>query len=191
MDVSAALLAVALLRLPCEHPSVTPEYEEAIEQAIEDYWPPAAYPLRCWWTAQLMAESGPGLDPLALSPAGAQGLAQVMPATWKWIAGKIGIACSPFNALCSIKVGTAYFGRLLRIFTSPRPLLDWACHGAVAYNAGPRSDLRGQVIANSEDCKEVLAVLHEVTGRHAAETRAYVARIERWMVALYLGEALR
>ena len=118
MDVSVALLAVALARLPCDHPSVTPAYKAAIEQAIEDYWPPHAHDLRCWWTAELMAESGVNLDPRALSPAGAQGLAQVMPATWAWIAGKIGAACSPFDAECSIRVGTAYFGHLLRIFTS-------------------------------------------------------------------------
>ena len=189
-DVSAAILAVALQRLPCAHPSVTPEYRAVIEEAITDYWPAHAKPLRCWWIAQLMAESSPKLDPHALSPAGARGLAQIMPATWAWITSKIGVTCSPWNAECSLRVGTAYFGRLLRVFRSPRPLLDLGCHGAVSYNAGVGSDLKAQARADSENCDEVLAVLHEVTGRHAKETRAYVARIRRWLTALYLGRRL-
>ena len=191
MDVTAALLTVALAKLPCEHPSITPEYRAAIEEAIEDYWPVSAHPLRCWWTAELMAESGVALDPAALSPAGARGLAQIMPATWAWIAKRIGITCSPWDAVCSLRAGTAYFGYLLRVFTSPRPVLDWACHGAVSYNAGVGNDLRAQALAASEDCDEVLRVLDQVTGRHAVETRAYVRRIRRWMVALYAGERLR
>jgi Transglycosylase SLT domain/D-alanyl-D-alanine carboxypeptidase/Putative Flp pilus-assembly TadE/G-like len=95
--------------------------------------------------AQLMAESG--FDPGAVSPAGAQGIAQFMPGT----AASYGLR-NPFDAEAAIDAQAHLMSDLLRQFRSV-PL------ALAAYNAGP-----GAVSACS------------CVGPYA-ETRAYVARI--------------
>ncbi len=95
--------------------------------------------------AQLMAESG--FDPFAVSPAGAQGIAQFMPST----AASYGLD-DPFDPVAAIDAQAHLMSDLLRQFGSPELAL-------AAYNAGP-----GAVEAC--DC----------AGPYA-ETRAYVTRI--------------
>jgi len=73
--------------------------------------------------AQLMAESG--FDPDAGSPAGAQGIAQFMPAT----AAEYGLA-DPYDPAAAIDAQAHLMSDLLRRFGSPRLAL-------AAYNAGP------------------------------------------------------
>jgi soluble lytic murein transglycosylase-like protein len=95
--------------------------------------------------AQLMAESG--FNPRAVSPAGAQGIAQFMPAT----ARSYGLR-DPFDPVAAIDAQAHLMSDLLRRFRSI-PL------ALAAYNAGP-----GAVAACS--CVPPYP-----------ETRAYVARI--------------
>jgi hypothetical protein len=95
--------------------------------------------------AQLMAESG--FDPNAGSPAGAQGIAQFMPAT----AATYGLD-NPFDPVAAIDAQAHLMSDLLRRFGSPELAL-------AAYNAGP-----GAV----EPCNCV---------PDYPETRAYVSRI--------------
>ena len=73
--------------------------------------------------AQLMAESG--FDPYAVSPAGAQGIAQFMPAT----AASYGLR-DPFDPEAAIGAQAQMMSELLRRFGSVRLAL-------AAYNAGP------------------------------------------------------
>ncbi len=73
--------------------------------------------------AQLMAESG--FDPYAVSPAGAQGIAQFMPGT----AASYGLR-DPFDAEAAIDAQAHLMSNLLREFGSVRLAL-------AAYNAGP------------------------------------------------------
>lgn len=73
--------------------------------------------------AQLMAESG--FDPRAVSPAGAQGIAQFMPST----AAAYGLA-DPFDPEAAIMAQAHLMADLLRRFGSPALAL-------AAYNAGP------------------------------------------------------
>jgi Transglycosylase SLT domain/D-alanyl-D-alanine carboxypeptidase/Putative Flp pilus-assembly TadE/G-like len=95
--------------------------------------------------AQLMAESG--FNPLAVSPAGAQGIAQFMPST----AASYGLD-DPFDPVAAIDAQAHLMSDLLRQFGSPELAL-------AAYNAGP-----GAV----EPCNCV---------PNYPETRAYVSRI--------------
>jgi hypothetical protein len=94
---------------------------------------------------QLMAESG--FDPDALSPAGAQGIAQFIPST----AASYGLR-DPFNPEEAIDAEAHLMSDLVGRFGSPELAL-------AAYNAGP---------APVEACHCVPAI---------PETRAYVARI--------------
>ncbi|MBS1843369.1 MAG: transglycosylase SLT domain-containing protein [Actinobacteria bacterium] len=95
--------------------------------------------------AQLMAESN--FNPFAVSPAGAQGIAQFMPGT----AASYGLA-DPFDPVEAIDAQAHLMSDLMRQFGSPELAL-------AAYNAGP---------APVEACKCVPGI---------PETSAYVARI--------------
>jgi hypothetical protein len=95
--------------------------------------------------AQLMAESN--FNPFAVSPAGAQGIAQFMPAT----AASFGLA-DPFDPVEAIDAQAHLMSDLIRQFGSPELAL-------AAYNAGP---------APVEACSCVPAI---------PETSAYVTRI--------------
>jgi hypothetical protein len=95
--------------------------------------------------AQLMAESN--FNPFAVSPAGAQGIAQFMPGT----AASYGLA-DPFDPVEAIDAQAHLMSDLIHQFGSPELAL-------AAYNAGP---------APVESCSCVPAI---------PETSAYVARI--------------
>jgi hypothetical protein len=95
--------------------------------------------------AQLMAESN--FNPAAVSPAGAQGIAQFMPGT----AAAYGLT-DPFDAEASIEAQATLMGELMEQFGDPRLAL-------AAYNAGP---------APVSACACVPGY---------AETQAYVAKI--------------
>ena len=70
----------------------------------------------------------------AKSGAGASGLMQIMPATAKWTAKKIGIDYTPdllTDREANIKLGTSYLKLVLDDFAGSQPM------AAAAYNAGP------------------------------------------------------
>ena len=82
--------------------------------------------------AMIRCESG--FDAFAVSPAGAMGLMQVMPATGGWLLGRRGLELrrthNLFDVELNVELGTGYLEELIRKFgTIERALL--------AYNAGP------------------------------------------------------
>lgn len=104
---------------------------------------------QAWIRAVMRAESG--LDPHAVSRAGAMGLMQLMPQTWAALRARLGLGSDPFDVRDNIIAGAAYLRDLLDRFGVPGFL--------AAYNAGP-----GRYAE------------HLATGRPLpAETRAYVA----------------
>jgi soluble lytic murein transglycosylase-like protein len=122
-------------------PSFVPaEYRDPILRSAARWQVPAAL-----LAAQLEAESG--FDPNAVSPAGAEGIAQFMPAT----AAAYGLR-DPFDPVAAIDAEAHLMSDLLRQFGSVSLAL-------AAYNAGA-----GAVAA----CRCVPAI---------PETQAYVARI--------------
>jgi soluble lytic murein transglycosylase len=85
--------------------------------------------------AMAIARRESELNPEAISPVGARGLMQVMPATARQVAGDIGVEYSK-NRLTTdwrynAQLGTAYLGGLLEIFEGSFVL------AFAAYNAGP------------------------------------------------------
>ena len=104
-----------------------------------------------WIRAVMHAESGE--DVHALSPKGAMGLMQMMPATWASLRARHGLGTNPYDPHDNILAGTAFLRELHDRYGSPGFL--------AAYNAGP---------GRFED--------HLATGRPLPdETRAYVAAI--------------
>jgi hypothetical protein len=80
-----------------------------------------------WIRAVMRAESGG--DPRAVSPTGAMGLMQIMPATWEELRVRHALGDDPFDPRDNILGGAGYLRDLLDRYGSPGFL--------AAYNAGP------------------------------------------------------
>lgn len=98
-------------------------YAAHIDEAAQRFELPAS-----WIRAVLQAESGG--DPRAVSPNGAIGLMQIMPATWDELRVHHGLGTDPFDPRDNILAGAAYLRQLHDRYGSIRAML-------AAYNAGP------------------------------------------------------
>jgi Transglycosylase SLT domain len=128
-----------------ERSSPRNSYSEYIAEAAQRFALPSA-----WLHAVMCAESGG--NPLAVSPKGAIGLMQIMPATWAELRVRHQLGRNAYNPRDNIIAGAAYIRELSDRYGSP----GWIA----AYNAGPgryEASLRGR--------------------RLPAETRAYVAKV--------------
>lgn len=97
-------------------------YAGFIVEASQRFGIPAS-----WIRAVMQAESGGDLH--AVSPKGAIGLMQIMPATWADLRARYGLGADPFNTHDNIMAGAAYLRELHDRYGSPGFL--------AAYNAGP------------------------------------------------------
>lgn len=161
-------------------------YDAEIREASAQYLP--AWDWR-WWKAQLYAESG--LDPAAVSPVGARGLAQIMPATNREISRALGLGLvSPHDAAYAIEAGAYYMARQRAAWTSQRPESERRRLAQASYNAGLGHILGAQkacLASGASPCRDwpqLALYLGQVTGVHANETRGYVTRIERLFLAM-------
>lgn len=110
-----------------------------------------------WVRAILRVESAG--NPLATSPAGAMGLMQIMPDTWRALRRRYGLGADPYQPHDNIIGGVAYLRELLDRYGVPDFL--------AAYNAGPE---------RLDD--------HLATGRPLPdETRRYMALLRPQLVA--------
>jgi soluble lytic murein transglycosylase-like protein len=81
-----------------------------------------------WIRAVMRAESGG--NPRALSPKGATGLMQIMPATWGELRARYDLGPDPYEPRDNILAGTAYLRELYDRYGYPNLF--------AAYNAGPQ-----------------------------------------------------
>ena len=147
----SAVLAVAML-LPCKAQSepvqrqtAVDPYAAAIAEAAQRFGIPAA-----WIRAVMRVESAN--DVRAVSPKGAMGLMQIMPATWADLRARHRLGNDPYDPRDNILAGAAYLHELHDRYGSSGFL--------AAYNAGPgryEEHLAGRPLP--------------------AETRAYVATL--------------
>lgn len=133
-----------------------------------------------WWKAQLYQESK--LDPDAVSPVGASGLAQFMPATWTEITRQLGWSgISAHAAGPAIVAGAVYMERGCKGWSSPRPAIDRLKLAQASYNAGFGNLLKAQKACGGPALyADISACLCGITGHHCKETLTYVTRIEIW-----------
>ena len=153
-------------------------WREDIEKAVSRYWGVFQHPNA--WAAQLYQESR--CDPWAVSPAGAAGLAQFMPPTWREARARLGLdpRRTPYDDI-AIEAGAWYQARQMAIWRSPRPALERWRLGLASYNAGAGNIIAAQRACDgARDWRVIETCLPQITGRHAAETQTYVLRIERW-----------
>jgi soluble lytic murein transglycosylase-like protein len=88
------------------------------------------------------------LDPGAISPAGAAGLAQFMPGIWADVSRQLGYGnVSPHLARYAIEAGAYYMASLRRQWSSPRPDTDRQVLARAAYNTGMGHLLRRRSFA--------------------------------------------
>jgi len=132
--------------------------DAAVAEASQRFGVPPA-----WIRAVMRAESG--LDPRAISRAGAMGLMQLMPRTWAEWRSRLDLGGDPFDVRNNIIAGAGYLRALIDQFGVPGFI--------AAYNAGP-----GRYAE------------HVATGRPLpAETERYVAHVGSRMDGGPLGFA--
>lgn len=139
------------------------------------------------YKAQLFQESK--LDPMAVSPAGAKGIAQFMPATWSETSKALDFGgAAAFDAKRAIEGGAYYMSRLRRAWTSPRPETDRHNLAMASYNAG-----LGNILKSQKKCMgavlyaRIIVCLQDVTGHHSNETKTYVRRTWGWYTQMMIG----
>ncbi len=139
------------------------------------------------WKAQLYQESL--LDPDAVSPAGAMGVAQFMPGTWRDVSRALGYdGITPFMAEPAIMAGAYYMGNLRRQWSAPRPEADRHSLAMASYNAGLGNILRAQRACTGQPLySEIIPCLPQITGHHSRETRTYVQRIWSYWSRMLIG----
>jgi len=144
--------SVPMIMVP-ERASAADPFADFMAEAAQRFGIPAT-----WIQAIIAAESAG--DPHAVSPKGAMGLMQLMPATWETMRDRLGLGKDPFEPRANILAGTAFLREMHDRYGSPGFL--------AAYSAGP---------GRYED--------HLATGRPLpAETRTYVT-----MLTPMLGDA--
>lgn len=161
-------------------------FDADIKRAAERYLPEYDWRL---WKAQLYQESL--LDPSAVSPVGARGLAQFMPATWAEVVGQLGYeGVSPHAAGPAIVAGAYYMARQVSVWKAPRPASDRYSLAAASYNAGAGNIITAQrVCGGPSGYADIITCLPRVTGEHATETKTYVQRIWQYWTQMLLGGA--
>lgn len=159
-------------------------YDARIRAATDKYLPGVDWRLL---KAQYMAESK--LDPSAVSPAGARGIAQFMPDTWGEMVSELGYQnADPHNPTMSIDAGAYYMAELINGWTSPRPDIDRHCLAMASYNCGFGNMLKAQKLANNaNDYASIIRARPGVKKVKAAEPTAYVKRILRYYSRLVTG----
>ena len=163
------------------------KYDVVIFKATKKYWSDFNEPL--YWKAQIKAESA--FNPYAVSPVGAQGLAQFMPLTKKQIWNEMGYnsLIPSFSPYHSINAGAYYMRKLRNSWNWKRPTIDKHRLAQASYNGGI-----GNIIKSQKKCNNVLLYediikcLPQITGRHSTETINYVKKIEKYYKEYKLGD---
>lgn len=130
-----------------------------------------------WFKAQAIAESG--LDPEAVSHAGAVGIMQLMPGTSAEVARELWLPDTPLDPKINILMGIHYARKMWNIFENEEGL-ERLFFMFAAYNAGAGNIIKAQrVAARPNIWHDIAAVMPQVTGDSALETIGYIKRIRK------------
>jgi soluble lytic murein transglycosylase len=126
-----------------------------------------------WSLAHGISRQESSFDPYAVSHAGARGMMQLMTATAREQAGKIGIGYDGYRLISdpsyNVMIGSSYFQRMLNIWDGNIPL------AVASYNAG--SGNVGKWVRRYGDPRGQVDVLKWIEAIPYTETRAYVQRV--------------
>jgi len=127
-----------------------------------------------WFKAQAIAESG--LDPDAKSQVGAQGLMQIMPATYQEISKDNPHFVNLDDPRWNVAAGIFYNRKLYRKWTTPPPGTERLYFAFGSYNAG-----YGTILKAARQTGDVAERWDEVAPHAPSQTRHYVRRIKKLM----------
>lgn len=168
--------------------SFSDAYDTEFRRAAERYMPVAT---AAWgWQvlkAQCYQESLLKAD--AVSPVGAKGLCQFMPATWQEAIAGLNLPrdASAFMPEYSIRAAAWYMQRQRAVWKAPRPEWDRHTLALASYNAGAGNLIKAQRVAGGvAGARPILDALPQVTGHHAQETQTYVDRIWQFWLRMRL-----
>lgn len=165
----------------------SPKYDGLIRTAVIEQWRDLPDPR--YWKAQLCQESL--LDPKAVSGVGAEGLAQIMPATYAEIVRTLhwDAAVSAFDPERAVAAGAYYQGRTRR-FWSPtgRTPVQRNALGTAGYNAGNGNIVKAQTACQGAALwDDISPCMQQITGKYARETLTYVSNIQRFAAEIIMG----
>lgn len=172
--------------LPSQADAFPATYDAQIERAVKRWWPD--YPDARAWKAQLWQESR--LQPNAVSPVGAAGIAQFMPGTWADVVRQMKLprGASPHEAALAIEAGAYYMAVLRRQWSSPRAEHERHRLAQASYNAGLGNILKAQKRCGGAALWDDIATcLPAVTGKHSRETISYVRLIAEHRARMAAG----
>lgn len=157
--------------LPVTRPVASDPYAAPVNEAAQRFHLPAA-----WIRAVMRVESRNDRD--AISPKGAMGVMQIMPATWSELRRRHALGADPFDPSDNILAGAAYLRELHDRYGSPGFL--------AAYNAGPgryEQFLGGRPLP-AETRAYVAALLPFIRGEdHGAKISSGAAARRPWTYA--------
>lgn len=170
-------LAMAGVRHHVKHERWTNEYDHLFRKYTKHYF--GAHFDWHWFKAQAIAESA--LNPKAKSPAGARGIMQILPATYREIKGKNPFLAGIEDPRWNIAAGIFYDRQLYRKWKKKRGIqtserLKFAFG---SYNAGYGNVHKAYRRAAKQHGK--IKRWRQVDDFAPSETRHYVKRIEQLM----------
>ncbi|WP_243451028.1 lytic transglycosylase domain-containing protein [Sphingosinicella sp. CPCC 101087] len=133
--------------------------------------PPAQQ--RHWTMVHAITRQESLFDRQAVSSAGARGLMQLMPATAREVAGRLGVSYEPSRLTdpqYNVLLGSTYFARLLDQWGGNYPL------AVASYNAGA-GNVRRWINANGDPRTSGVAMIDWIEEIPFFETRNYVQRV--------------
>lgn len=152
MSPAARPAAAFAQDMAAERPTASHPYASHVAEAVQWFGIPEA-----WIWAVMRVESNG--DARAVSPAGAMGLMQIMPATWANLHARYRLGSDPFDVRDNIMAGAGYLRQLHDRYGNATAML-------AAYNAGPgRYDdhlSRGRPLPS--ETRAYLAKLGSITG---------------------------
>jgi len=170
-------LALAGVRHHVKHDHWTDEYDHLFRKYTKHYF--GAHFDWHWFKAQGIAESGLKAD--ALSPVGARGIMQILPATYQEIRERNRFMADIDEPRWNIAAGIFYDRQLYRKWKKKRDIhteerLNFAFG---SYNAGYGNILKAHKRARQRN--PVVKRWEQVAAHAPRETRHYVKRIQRLM----------
>lgn len=140
-----------------------------------------------WKLIKAMCYQESSFRPLVVSSAGAQGLCQLMPDTFRFITDRVGMkGANVFKEKDNIYASVAYFSWIWDQWSSKRTDYQRAELTLASYNAGLGNILRAQrTCENSLFWEIIKQCLVNVTGeRNSHETIDYVDKIKKWRIEI-------
>lgn len=157
-------------------------YDAVIERAAQRWLPDYDW---LWLKAQCYQESR--FDTRAISPAGARGLCQFMPGTWREAQSALGVR-DVYSARENSWAAGWHMRRQLNIWSADRSDHQRLELAQASYNAGAGHIIEAQRrCGDPVDWPRISQCLPDVTGHHARETIGYVCSIRGWFRRLQCG----